>query len=65
MTTLTEFFYMGQEDNMKPNLKGKTFELGTTHTTLRRKMLEIFVFFNFRDSFFKIEIFEVTLVNIE
>ena len=56
---------MGQEDNMKPNLKGKTFELGTTHTTLRRKMLEIFVFFNFRDSFSKIEIFEVTLINIE
>ena len=54
MTTLIEFFYMGREDNMKMNLKGKVFELGTTHTTLRRKMLEIFPFFNFHDSFSQI-----------
>ena len=65
MTTLTEFFYIGREDNMKPNLKRKAFELGTTHTTKRRKMLDIFVFFNFRDSFSKTEIFEATLINIE
>ena len=35
---------MGREDNMKLNLKGEVFELGTTHTTLRGKMLEIFAF---------------------
>ena len=58
MTTLIEFFYMGQEDNIKQNLKGKVLELGTTHTTLRRKMLEISAFFNFHNSFSKIEIFE-------
>ena len=49
MTTLIEFFSMGQEDNMKLNLKGKVFELGTTHTTLCRIMLEIFAFFNFHE----------------
>ena len=60
MATLIEFFYMGQEDNMKLNLKGKVFELGTTHTTL-----EIFAFFNFHDSFSKIEIFEAILIKFE
>ena len=65
MTTLIEFFYMGREGNMKLNLKGKVFELGTTHTTLRRNMLEIFAFFNFHDSFSKIEIFEAILIKFE
>ena len=65
MTTLIEFFYMGREGNMKLNLKGKVFELGTTHTTLRRKMLEIFAFFNFHDSFSKIEKFEAILIKFE
>ena len=65
MTTPIEFFYIEQEDNMKLNLKGKVFELGTTHTNLRRKMLEIFAFFNFHDSFSKIEIFEAILIKSE
>ena len=65
MTTLTQFFYMGREDNMKLNLKGKVFELGTTHTSLRRKMLEIFAFFNFYVSFSKIKISEAILIKSE
>ena len=65
MTTLIEFFYMGREANMKLNLKRKVVELGTTHTTLRRKILEIFAFFNFHDSFSKIEIFEAILIKFE
>ena len=66
MTTLIEFFfYMEREDNMKVNLKGKVFELGTTHATLPRKMLEIFAFFNFHGSFSKIEIFEAILIKFE
>ena len=56
---------MGREDNMKLNLKGKVFELGTTHTTLRRRMLEIFAFFNFNGSFSTIEIFEAILIKFE
>ena len=65
MTTPIEFFYIEQEDNMKLNLKGKVFELGTTHATLRRKMLEIFAFFNIHDSFSKIGIFEAILIKFE
>ena len=65
MTTLTQFFYMGREDNMKLNLKGKVFELGTTHTSLRRKMLEIFAFFNFYVNFSKIKISEAILIKSE
>ena len=65
MTTPIKFFYMGQEDNMKLNLKGKVFELVTTHTTLRRNTLEIFAFFNFHDSLSKIEIFEAILIKFE
>ena len=65
MTTPIEFFYIEQEDNMKLNLKGKVFELGTTHTTLRRNMLEIFAFFNFHDSFSKTEKFEAILIKFE
>ena len=65
MTTLTEFFYTGLEDNMKLNLKGKVFELGTTHTTLCRKIFEIFAFFNFDSNFSEIEIFEAILIKFE